>query len=190
MNKPELPYQIKIATPCPARWEDMGGDDRIRFCDHCQKNVYNLSAMTTRDATALLESKSGNLCARIYQRKDGTVLTEDCPVGVARYWGRLKALAAGGVAAILLGCATAFAIADDRDKDSDNEESRIVTVAQNASDKVKKWLGIKPAAQPTLPTRVTMGMVCVSTPAPKPVQPMLGKVRIAPNPPAPTPPAK
>src|SRR5579859_691193 len=115
-----LPFQLKIATPCPARWEDMGGDDRVRFCDHCRKNVYNLSAMSARDATALLEAKGGNLCARMFQRADGTILTEDCPVGVARYWRQLKALVAGCAATILVGCASAFAISG-RDGGNDDE---------------------------------------------------------------------
>src|SRR5579862_1949596 len=103
-----LPFQIKIAKPCPARWADMGGDDRVRFCDHCRKNVYNLSAMSASEATELLQSRGGDLCARIYQRADGTVLTEDCPVGVAGYWRRLKTLVASGLALILVGCASAF----------------------------------------------------------------------------------
>ena len=185
MNKPELPFKLKIASPCHARWEDMGGDDRVRFCDHCRKNVYNLSAMTAGDATALLEAKGGNLCARMFQRADGTVLTEDCPVGVARYWGRLKALVAGGVATILVGCASAFAISG-RDGSYDRDK-RISIATRNATDKVKNWLGIK---QPVNPGSLTMGSVCVSVPAPQPVQPTLGKVRVTPNPPTPTPPAK
>jgi hypothetical protein len=79
--------QIKIASPCSADWEQMEGDDRVRFCGECQKNVFNLSAMTRRDAEALLLEKNGNLCARLYRRNNGTVLTEDCSVGL-----RLKAV--------------------------------------------------------------------------------------------------
>jgi hypothetical protein len=37
--------EIEIATPCPASWEAMTGDDRSRFCGQCRLNVYNLSAM-------------------------------------------------------------------------------------------------------------------------------------------------
>ena len=86
MNDTTLPFNIRIASPCPARWEDMGGNDRVRFCDHCRKNVYNLAGMSPADAAALLEATKGRLCARIYQRADGKVLEEDCPVGVARQW--------------------------------------------------------------------------------------------------------
>src|SRR5262249_10788550 len=36
---------VRIASPCHARWEDMVGNDRARFCGQCRKNVYNFSAM-------------------------------------------------------------------------------------------------------------------------------------------------
>jgi len=74
--------QIKIASPCSADWEQMAGDDRVRFCAECKKNVFNLSAMTRRDAEALLQKTNGDLCTRLYRRADGTVLTADCPVGL------------------------------------------------------------------------------------------------------------
>ncbi|MEO8876787.1 MAG: hypothetical protein ABI461_14435 [Polyangiaceae bacterium] len=76
----------KIASPCSADWEKMEGDDEVRFCRGCQKNVFNLSAMTAEDAEAVLQEKEGDLCARLYRRKDGTVLTTDCSVGVRKKW--------------------------------------------------------------------------------------------------------
>lgn len=74
--------QIQIATPCDARWEDMLGDNRVRFCGACTKHVYNLSEMQQEEALALIQEMNGNLCVRLYRRADGTVLTEDCPVGL------------------------------------------------------------------------------------------------------------
>ena len=73
--------QIKIASPCSADWEQMEGTGRVRFCGECKKNVFNLSAMSRGDAEALLKEKNGDMCARLYRRADGTVLTEDCPIG-------------------------------------------------------------------------------------------------------------
>ena len=75
--------QIQIATPCDARWEDMLGDNRVRFCGSCTKHVYNLSEMQTEEALALIQDMEGDLCVRLYRRADGTVLTQDCPVGLA-----------------------------------------------------------------------------------------------------------
>ena len=73
---------LRIASPCPASWHSMRGDDRVRFCDSCSKSVYNLSDLTAAEATALIRESEGRLCVRLYRRADGTVLTADCPVGL------------------------------------------------------------------------------------------------------------
>jgi hypothetical protein len=77
----DLLNNIRIASPCTAAWDEMQGDDRIRFCQQCRLNVYNLSAMTRQEAEALVRDKEGRLCARFYVRRDGTMLTDNCPVG-------------------------------------------------------------------------------------------------------------
>jgi hypothetical protein len=97
---------VKIASPCSARWEEMTGDDRVRFCGQCQKNVYDLSAMPRAEAEGLLAATEGNLCARIYRRADGKVLTADCPVGKGRR--RRRRIAAAAVAGGVLAAASSF----------------------------------------------------------------------------------
>lgn len=77
---------LRVASPCSADWNRMDGDERKRFCAQCRLNVYNLSSMTRYDAENLLRLSEGRLCVRYYQRADGTILTQDCPVG----WGRVK----------------------------------------------------------------------------------------------------
>lgn len=74
---------VQIAAPCQADWNEMYafGGDRVRYCSQCQLNVYNLSAMTQREAEALLMTTEGRLCVRFYRRADGTILTQNCPVG-------------------------------------------------------------------------------------------------------------
>ena len=32
---------IRIASPCPADWDKMVGDERVRHCSECNFNVYN-----------------------------------------------------------------------------------------------------------------------------------------------------
>jgi hypothetical protein len=76
--------KLRIANPCPARWETMEGDDNVRFCQTCKKNVYNLSALQRSEAEALVARHEGKICATFYRRTDGTVLTADCPVGRRR----------------------------------------------------------------------------------------------------------
>jgi len=92
---------IRIAAPCDADWSKMTGDDRARHCGDCKKTVFNLSDMTRPEAEALIIEKQGKLCVRYYQRKDGTILTKDCPVGVARR--RKRKLVAAGAIAMLAG---------------------------------------------------------------------------------------
>ena len=69
---------IDIARPCPANWDEMRGDDAVRFCKHCSLNVYNLSAMSREAAERLVAEREGKLCVRFYRRLDGTVITRDC----------------------------------------------------------------------------------------------------------------
>ena len=92
---------IEIATPCEASWNEMRGDDRVRFCSHCKLNVYNLSDMPRAEAEQLVQQREGKLCVRFFKRHDGTVLTRDCPVGIRAVRQRLGALGrrAGGPAA-------------------------------------------------------------------------------------------
>jgi hypothetical protein len=92
--------KLKIATPCPADWNKMIGDDKVRFCSLCNLNVYNLSAMTEPEALKILQSRDGRLCARMYQRADGTVLTQDCPVGIRAAYRRMTRFATAVLAMI------------------------------------------------------------------------------------------
>jgi hypothetical protein len=107
---------LRIASPCSADWDDMQGDERVRLCGKCEKNVYNLSALSRDDAERLVREREGRLCVRLYRRSDGTVLTADCPVAVERQrlrqrvWARVSGLAAA--MALLLGVASGRARAD------------------------------------------------------------------------------
>lgn len=78
-----LLQRAEIASPCPAKWDEMEGDDRKRFCHQCSKHVYNFASMTDAEAERLLRENEGKVCGRIYRRDDGTILTADCPVGFA-----------------------------------------------------------------------------------------------------------
>lgn len=95
--------RVRIASPCTADWNKMTGDDRVRHCAQCNLDVFNLSEMTAGQAEALILAHTGRrLCGRIYQRADGTILTRDCPVGLARIRRGLIRVAAGVAAAFVL----------------------------------------------------------------------------------------
>jgi len=88
----------------------MAGDDAKRFCGKCEKHVYNLPLLTPNELVDLIEMTEGKFCGRIFARKDGTVLTNDCPVGLTAKLARArrkKAVGAGGAIAAL--CFTAGA---------------------------------------------------------------------------------
>ncbi len=103
MTPLELLDSVAIASPCPVSWDAMTGDDKARHCSTCDRQVYNIAALTTAEAAALIVAKEGKLCGRIFRRKDGTILTADCPVGhKTKRRRRLKRLALGGVLAALI----------------------------------------------------------------------------------------
>jgi hypothetical protein len=89
---------LRIASPCLASWAAMRGDHRVRFCASCSKHVYDLSGLTAAEARSLIGEAEGRVCVRLYRRRDGTVLTADCPVGLrSAVRRRLLRLATAGV---------------------------------------------------------------------------------------------
>ena len=84
---------------------------RARRCGACNLNVYDLTSMTRSDALSLLQRHEGQVCVRFHRRQDGTVMTSDCPVGVATLVARARIRAAAGIAlafTALIGVVVAF----------------------------------------------------------------------------------
>jgi len=92
---PALLPVLRVAAPCPLRWEDLAGDDRTRFCGKCQQHVYNVEDLTADEVRALVQRREGRVCVRLRQRPDGTVITRDCWYVVRRARERLLATAMG-----------------------------------------------------------------------------------------------
>lgn len=100
---------IRIASPCTARWDDMAGDDRVRFCGACKLHVYDTSHMTAEEARALIVGRAGErTCLRLHRRADGTVITRDCPVGQSRRRARWLAGAAALLGFVAIGAPGAW----------------------------------------------------------------------------------
>jgi hypothetical protein len=93
--------KLRIAVPCQASWDGMAGDERVRHCTLCSLNVYNFAEMTGGEVRELLVRTEGRVCARLYQRADGTVLTRDCPTGLRAVRQRASRVAAALIAALL-----------------------------------------------------------------------------------------
>ena len=113
MERPlRLLDQVQVAAPCPASWDEMKGDDRVRHCSQCRHNVYDLSAMTEVEAETLLANRQGRLCVRFYRRQDGKIMTADCAKGVRAL--RKRAAKRLALAASLV--LTAFGCGEQGDK--------------------------------------------------------------------------
>src|SRR5690606_9443077 len=90
-----------VAKPCPAAWEAMAGDDRVRNCGQCDRMVYNISGLSRSEAADLIANREGRTCVRLHRRSDGTVLTNDCPRGLKAYRMRVAKYAGSVLAAII-----------------------------------------------------------------------------------------
>lgn len=177
---PVLP-NIRVATPCRADWNEMIGDERVRHCAHCDKDVFNLSAMTREQAEAVVIGHAGDLCARYYQRSDGTILLQDCEVGIAQKRKR-RVIAAGAAGLLALGGAAAWFVKSRR-----IEQVRMGDIAFQPAENVQMSVHAEavddsPPAKPLHPPephvdpeiRPMMGAVAIVRDIePPPVQPQI-----------------
>ncbi len=113
----DLMKRAYVAAPCPVKWEDMKGDEKRRLCAQCDCYVLKATQMTDEEVTeAITRAASGQrVCMQFYKRADGTILTKNCPVGVAAMReraGRFVRWVASAVA-VLLSSALGAACADD-----------------------------------------------------------------------------
>lgn len=79
----------------------MAGDERVRYCPECKLNVYNFTEMSDADIESIISRRDGRLCARFYQRSDGTMLTQNCPVGLRAVVRRVSGFASAALAAVI-----------------------------------------------------------------------------------------
>jgi hypothetical protein len=85
MDADSLLKEYTIPDPCPMNWDDMDGDNGSRYCTACGKHVHDLTAVTPEVAAGLITFQGGHLCARVYQRDDGTLTTQPPqPIGPPR----------------------------------------------------------------------------------------------------------
>ena len=166
-NRKVLPLldHVSIAAPCRASWDQMVGDEHVRFCGQCEKNVYNLSSLPREEAEALLAVKEGKMCIRLFKRADGTVLTSDCPVGVTKRRRRRAAIAAVGgglmAAAAALGMERSAATMGSpvpamMGSAAISQGEVAPTVAPPANEEPRQWT-VGSAAIPPLPPPPVLG---------------------------------
>lgn len=64
MPKRSFDEAVRIKSPCSEEWDEMTGNDQVRFCSHCAKDVNDVSRMTRREAMRLVRRAKGGLCLR------------------------------------------------------------------------------------------------------------------------------
>jgi hypothetical protein len=141
---------LQVASPCPARWEQMAGDDRVRHCGDCRRRVYNLSSLMRDEAEALIQKNEGHLCVRYFERADGTILfRDDCEAGALRRQRRHRRLVLAGAAAAFAGGAavgTAWRLAQpDEPAPSPTE----LEIQLRMRETIGKYDGVRPAPRST-----------------------------------------
>jgi hypothetical protein len=147
LSKHQSPLDyVTVAAPCSAGWDNMIGDERVRFCGQCNLNVYNISAMTKQDAERLITQSEGRLCIRYYRRADGTILTNNCPVGLRALKRRLSRTASVCASALLSFFAGLLAVTGLRERPlkSAATQGQIIKVNEKPPE-MKPMMGTYPA---------------------------------------------
>jgi hypothetical protein len=83
-----------LKQPCSVAWDKWPEGEKVRFCNQCNLNVHNLSGMSDEEVKDLLANKNERVCIFMYQRRDGTVVTDNCPVVLRAVRNRIKATTA------------------------------------------------------------------------------------------------
>ena len=179
--------RARIAAPCPAKWEDMTGDDKVRHCALCNLNVHNFSAMSREEAEGILTKhfntdgspieSAGRVCGGFYRRTDGTYLLQDCPTGLAAIKARVRNAWIRVAAAVGLIGSAAFAI-DSKDHPERTRQSshleklgKIAAAPPPVALKVNQpfrsaWAFLRPPVQQTRGQVMVAGSVCIPPPPP------------------------
>lgn len=124
--------RLRVASPCPTSWEQMSGNERVRYCELCNLNVYNIAELTRKEATALVSGTEGHFCARLFRRSDGTVITRDCPVGLRAVRRRVARVSGAVFATLVALCSAVLGQKPSKKSDSCKQQ---VTIARKQSDK-------------------------------------------------------
>ncbi len=174
MNKFTNPLEnIKIASPCSADWNEMAGDNRKRFCGECKLNVYNLSGMTKPEAEQLISNSDGRLCVRFYKRADGTILTEDCPVGFAAFKKRVSKTVAA-FASLIFGVIGGLGMPSFFNQKQDRHTMGEVAYQPTPKRTPKQ----KPTPTPAPEDLLIMGGIEKFEPTPTPKKATMGKIAV------------
>lgn len=129
MSKITFLDSIDVKSPCSESWDEMQGNEQIRFCSHCAENVHNLSEMTRKQARKIVAQSNGKICVRYVRRSDGRIQTIK---NTLHQITRRTGIAAGVLGTSL--AASTLAYAQGEVKANPNENVQIIEVANQKTD--------------------------------------------------------
>jgi len=186
MQKPRISLDIiDVKNPCTASWEQMRGDDRVRFCKHCNLNVYNLSAMTRESAEDLVNAREGRLCVQFIRRADGTLLTDDCENAWKRAARRTGALVTAAASCVLVAALSPIfaSVPTTRTTSGSCNTGTTPSAIDRLISQIESILGINRAGggvqqpmQPVAGAMAVRGDMVAPAPPPAPPVMMLGEI--------------
>lgn len=129
MSKKSLLDAIEMPAPCSKDWKDMTGDEKVRFCHSCGKNVVNIAAYTRSEAKKILKQSSEKPCIRLVRDSQGNVQTSD-----KRFY-KIASKRASRIAAGVLGASLTLSVIANAQETQPNQPQSAVTVNQKDKDK-------------------------------------------------------
>lgn len=145
---------ICIAMPCSMDWDSMTGTDEVRLCSGCDKNVFNISAMSKNRAAEILSAPQLP-CLRIARNGDGRMLYDNCPrwlKPLRNSWQKTLGIAVSLLAFFSIGSQTKAEEQNQPKTPSTNESKKRATMSVTGGVPIRtlgRPVRIKPNLWPT-----------------------------------------
>jgi hypothetical protein len=113
----------------------MRGDDKRRFCEHCQKNVHNVSAMNEKERAEFAKPLHQHECVVYFQRPNGMIADLSLLSFVRRWFPFLRLACWSALVALLpvaltgcMGRCVPPRVVDQVQKNGTNDSSQTINV--------------------------------------------------------------
>ncbi len=70
--------RAKLPIVCDKSWDELDGDENVRFCRTCMRSVWDLSEFDTPQLEALVAYHGPKICGRVRRSPDGTPVGREC----------------------------------------------------------------------------------------------------------------
>ena len=107
MSDQDRSHPLRITSPCSVSWDSMIGNDRVRFCEHCQIAVHNLDLTSRKQVRRLIARSEGRIC--ISYQQPATERKTISPAPILHKIGRRTARIAAGAFSASLSISSAVA---------------------------------------------------------------------------------